>query len=160
MRVRGRKDVHHPQIQIKNATQSDRRSRADASEIFRLSHRGALSYFHTSLFQSLAQLVDSYIPKTMTAGKIQSPVAPEEVYNVVAGATSQDPALVSASAARLKELLDMPGTFDCLSAIAAQRSVSTDIRRQAIIQFKNNALNHWRVRRYGISSLTIQERPS
>ncbi|KAL5527437.1 hypothetical protein ACEPAG_6228 [Sanghuangporus baumii] len=74
-------------------------------------------------------------------------VAPDELYAVVVGAASQDPALVTVSATRLKEMLDMHGTFNCLSAIAAQRDLPLNVRRQAIIQFKNNALGHWRARR-------------
>lgn len=77
-------------------------------------------------------------------------VSPDELYAVVAGAASQDPALVTASATRLKEMLDMHGTFNCLSAIAAQRDVPLDVRRQAIIQFKNHAINQWRSRRFPI----------
>ncbi|EJD01395.1 ARM repeat-containing protein [Fomitiporia mediterranea MF3/22] len=85
-------------------------------------------------------------------------VDPDELYNVVAGAASQDPTLVTSSATRLKEMLDMHGTFDCLTAIAAQRSVPLNIRRQAIIQFKNNALANWRGRRLTSDAQKIQIR--
>ncbi|THH11497.1 hypothetical protein EW145_g638 [Phellinidium pouzarii] len=74
-------------------------------------------------------------------------VVPDELYNVVASATSQDPALVTASASRLKQMLDLHGSFECLNAIACQRSVPLIIRQQSIIQFKNAALVHWRGRR-------------
>lgn len=74
-------------------------------------------------------------------------VSAEELYNVVVGATSQDPRVVSASATRLKEMLDMYGTFAGLSEIFARRDVSLSVRQQSIIQFKNHALSHWRNKR-------------
>ncbi|KAI5123421.1 hypothetical protein M0805_006126 [Coniferiporia weirii] len=74
-------------------------------------------------------------------------VSPEELFHTVSGAASQDPTLVSASASRLKQMLDMPGSFECLSAIACQRSVPLGVRQQSIIQLKNAALNHWKTRR-------------
>ena len=46
-------------------------------------------------------------------------VNPEELYNVICAAASQDPAQIKASADRLKQLLEMMGTFDTLSEIAA-----------------------------------------
>lgn len=78
---------------------------------------------------------------------ITETVSPDEVYNVVAGAASQDPSLLSTSSARLKQMLEIHGTYDCLSAIASQKSVPALVRQQAIIQFKNTALNHWRAKR-------------
>ncbi|KAH8118388.1 ARM repeat-containing protein [Phellopilus nigrolimitatus] len=74
-------------------------------------------------------------------------VVPDELYNVIAGAASQDPAQVSACAARLKQMLDMHSTFDCLNAIATQRNVPLVIRQQSIIQFKNYGLTHWKAKR-------------
>ena len=74
--------------------------------------------------------------------------SPEEVYNVICAAASQDPAQMKASAQRLKELLDMAGTFDYLSEIAATRTLPVPVRQQAIIQLKNSSLNHWKSRKY------------
>lgn len=71
----------------------------------------------------------------------------QELYNVLTGAASQDPALVGPSAERLKTMLDMFGTFDGLSTIADQRDVPLAIRQQSIIQFKNTAVSHWKSRR-------------
>jgi hypothetical protein len=75
-------------------------------------------------------------------------VCPDELYAVITGATSQDYAQVQASSKRLKELLVFVGTFDGLSEIAAQKNLPLQVRQQAIIQFKNNALNHWRSRKF------------
>jgi hypothetical protein len=83
-------------------------------------------------------------------------VSPAELYAVITGATSQDYEQVQTSSTRLKELLDLFGTFDGLSEIAAQRSLPLQVRQQAIIQFKNAALNHWRSRKFVHYWLKIQ----
>lgn len=74
-------------------------------------------------------------------------VSPEELFNVVCGAASQNPAQVQASTTRLKELLDIPGAYDLLHEIAATKTVALQVRQQAIIQFKNAATGHWRSRK-------------
>ena len=75
------------------------------------------------------------------------PVSPDELYNVVCAAASQNPTEVQASTARLKDLLEQPGTYDVLHEIAAQKSPPLQVRQQAMIQFKNAAANHWRSRK-------------
>ena len=75
-------------------------------------------------------------------------VSPEELYNVICAATSQDPAQVKASSDRLREMLEMLGSFDTLSQIAAQRTLPIQIRQQAIIQLKNSSIGHWKSRKY------------
>ncbi|KAL7282456.1 hypothetical protein ACG7TL_003927 [Trametes sanguinea] len=74
-------------------------------------------------------------------------VSPEELYNVVCGAASQNPAQVQASTTRLKELLEIPGAYDILQEIAATKTLPVQVRQQAIIQFKNAATGHWRSRK-------------
>ncbi|KZT19271.1 ARM repeat-containing protein [Neolentinus lepideus HHB14362 ss-1] len=74
-------------------------------------------------------------------------VDPQELYDVICGASSQDPALMERSTFRLKSMLDYFGAYDALHEIAAQKSVPLPVRQQAIIQFKNSALSHWRSRR-------------
>ncbi|KAI0352893.1 ARM repeat-containing protein [Trametes cingulata] len=74
-------------------------------------------------------------------------VSPEELFSVVCGAASQNPAEVQASTTRLKELLDVPGAYDLLQEIAATKTVALPVRQQAIIQFKNAATGHWRSRK-------------
>jgi hypothetical protein len=74
-------------------------------------------------------------------------VSPQELYDVMTAASSQDPAQIQESSKRLKQMLDMFGTFNALHEIAAQRTVPLIIRQQSIIQFKNAALSHWKSRK-------------
>lgn len=74
-------------------------------------------------------------------------VSRDELFNVILGAASQDPAQLQASAKRLKEMQDMFGTFDGLSEIACQRSLPLAVRQQSIIQLKNGISGHWRSRK-------------
>ncbi|KJA30164.1 hypothetical protein HYPSUDRAFT_125792 [Hypholoma sublateritium FD-334 SS-4] len=71
-------------------------------------------------------------------------VSPEELYQVIVGATSQDVKQIQASSQRLKEMLDMFGAYDALQEIATQITLPLSIRQQAIIQFKNVVVHHWR----------------
>ena len=71
----------------------------------------------------------------------------QEVYAAVAGAASQNPKEMSASAARLKNLIDLPGTLDLLQQIAAQKTAPLHIRQLSIIQVKNVVSTLWRSRR-------------
>jgi len=71
----------------------------------------------------------------------------QEVYAVVSGAASQNPKEMSASAARLKDLVAQPGTLDLLQQIAAQGTAPLHIRQLSIIQVKNVVSTHWRSRR-------------
>ncbi|KII94850.1 hypothetical protein PLICRDRAFT_47858 [Plicaturopsis crispa FD-325 SS-3] len=75
-------------------------------------------------------------------------VSPNELYDVVCGTASQDYTVMQKSSERLKQMCDMLGTYDGLHAIAAERTVPLAVRTQSIIQFKNVALSHWRVRKY------------
>lgn len=74
-------------------------------------------------------------------------VSPAELYEVITSACSSDQARVVASGKRLKEMLEMFGTFDALHDIASQRNQPLPIRQQAIIQFKLAALSHWKSRK-------------
>ena len=74
------------------------------------------------------------------------PATLEEVFAIVTGATSQDPAVLKASTDQLKHILERPGTLDFLQEIAAQKAVPAAVRQQSIIQVKNN-LGRWRARR-------------
>ncbi|KAI0776057.1 ARM repeat-containing protein [Trametes elegans] len=80
-------------------------------------------------------------------GPPSATVSPEELFDVVCGAASQNPALVQSSTTRLKELLNVTGAYDILQEIAATKSVALPVRQQAIIQFKNAATGHWRSRK-------------
>lgn len=76
-------------------------------------------------------------------------VDPQEVYNAIVGAASQDPVRIKASTNRLQELYDNYfGTYNTLHEIASQPSVDLVVRQQCIIQFKNKALTYWKSRKY------------
>ncbi|KAF8623412.1 hypothetical protein AX15_006355 [Amanita polypyramis BW_CC] len=83
----------------------------------------------------------------ITTGVAVETVSPQELLQVITNAASQNPQLVQQSSKRFKEMLDMFGTFDALSEIASQKQLSLYIRQQAIIQFKNAALAHWKSRK-------------
>ena len=75
--------------------------------------------------------------KPPMSSKINLPDAsPEEVFQVVCDAASQDPAKIKSSTDRLKQLLDMAGTFEALSAIAGETTLPLPVRQQSIIQLK------------------------
>ncbi|KAJ8523493.1 hypothetical protein ONZ45_g125 [Pleurotus djamor] len=83
---------------------------------------------------------------SLSRSAIQS-VSPEELLDAVSGAASQDPVRVKDCSARLKLFLEVAGTYDLLHEIAIQRQLPLAVRQQAIIQFKNGALGHWRSRK-------------
>ncbi|KAJ2930226.1 hypothetical protein H1R20_g6892, partial [Candolleomyces eurysporus] len=85
--------------------------------------------------------------RPIAAGVQVETVSPAELYEVITGACSQDQARVQASGKRLKEMLEMFGTYSGLHEIASQRNYPLPIRLQAIIQFKLTALNHWKSRK-------------
>jgi hypothetical protein len=71
-------------------------------------------------------------------------VSPAELYDAIVAASSQDFTQVQASSQRLKQLVDTFGAYDTLQEIAARRDINLAVRKQAIIQFKNVVINHWR----------------
>ena len=85
--------------------------------------------------------------RPMAMGVQVETVNPAELYEVITGACSSDQARITASGKRLKEMLEMFGTFDALHNIASQRNQPLPIRQQAIIQFKLAALSHWKSRK-------------
>ena len=93
----------------------------------------------------------------MASGVHVEHVSPTELYNVMAITASQDPSQIRASSARLKQMLDMFGTFDALHEIAAEKTVPLSVRQQAIIQFKNAALSHWRSRKSAVRSFSMSK---
>ncbi len=84
----------------------------------------------------------------MAMGVTVDNVSPQELYQALEGATSQDPRVLHQSDKRLKQMLGLFGAFDALQNIAAERSVPLPVRQQAIIQFKNEALKSWKSRKY------------
>lgn len=87
------------------------------------------------------------MPTPSLNNHIAQNVSPEEVYNVICAAASQNPVEVKASSARLKQLFDMAGIFDALSEISAQTNLPLQVRQQSIIQLKNSSIGHWRSRK-------------
>ncbi|KAF8351332.1 armadillo-type protein [Amanita rubescens] len=85
--------------------------------------------------------------RNIASGVVVETVSPQELFQVITNAASQDPTLVQQSSERLKEMLSMSGTFDALHEIASQKHLSLYVRQQAIIQFKNAALGHWKARK-------------
>jgi len=71
----------------------------------------------------------------------------EELFAIVSAAASQDPNVMLAAGARLKECVKLPGTFNGLHQIASQRSVPLPVRQLAIIQCKNDISTQWRNRK-------------
>ena len=90
------------------------------------------------------------MPGPLAAAPIQN-VAPEELYNVLCGAASQDPSVVISSANRLKDMNGLFGIMDGLSSIASEKSTPLLVRQQSIIQLKNLISHSWRSRRYVIT---------
>ncbi|KAI0320679.1 ARM repeat-containing protein [Amylostereum chailletii] len=70
-----------------------------------------------------------------------------DLYNIVAGAASQDPVVMQAASTRLKEVLKLSGVLSGLQQITTQTSVPLHIRQLAIIQCKNEIPNQWRHRK-------------
>lgn len=86
--------------------------------------------------------------RSHTMGVQMQTVSPAELYDVIVAVSSQDFSQVQASSQRLKQLVDTFGAYDALQEIAARRDIHLAVRKQAIIQFKNVVINHWRSKKY------------
>ncbi|KAL0067569.1 hypothetical protein AAF712_005284 [Marasmius tenuissimus] len=86
-------------------------------------------------------------PSSIAQGVVVQDVSPAELYEVITGASSSDPSQVQECSKRFKEMLQQNGIFDALHQIAAERSVPLHVRKQASIQFKNEALKSWKSRK-------------
>lgn len=85
----------------------------------------------------------------MVGVKPTEPIPEQQIYDAVCKAASQDPFVMRSATERLQSYVDHPGTWERLHAIAAEKgSVPLDVRRMAIIQFKNGALSSWKNKRY------------
>jgi hypothetical protein len=96
--------------------------------------------------QTLSRVIMN-VSRSIATGVTVETVSPQELLQVITNASSQNPLLVQQSSKRLKEMFEMFGTFDALHEIAAQTQMPLHIRQQAIIQFKNAALAHWKSRK-------------
>ncbi|KAL0577074.1 hypothetical protein V5O48_004917 [Marasmius crinis-equi] len=86
-------------------------------------------------------------PSSIAQGVVVQDVSPAELYTVMTGASSSNPQEVQQCSTRFKEMLQQNGIFDALHQIAAERSVPLYVRKQASIQFKNEALRSWKSRK-------------
>jgi hypothetical protein len=75
------------------------------------------------------------------------PVPPEDILDVLKALSSQDPSHLKAAEERLKQFGGQTGTWDTIHRFAADPSLPLDVRKQALIQFKNGALQRWRSRK-------------
>lgn len=91
--------------------------------------------------------MDSTARRSRAIGVVTPVVSPAELYEVIVAACSQNYSQIQASSQRLKQLLEMFGTYDALQDIAARPNIPLPVRQQAIIQFKNTVVYHWRSRK-------------
>ncbi|TFK29370.1 ran binding protein 11 [Coprinopsis marcescibilis] len=90
--------------------------------------------------------MDTRLP-TLNLGPQVEAVAPQELFEVLVAACSHSQQQIDAAGRRLKQMLEMTGTYNELHNIASQRGVPLAVRQQAIIQFKLAALHHWKSRK-------------
>jgi hypothetical protein len=76
------------------------------------------------------------------------PVDPAEILQTITDATSQDPVRLKASEEKMKHYADRPGTWDAAHFIAASPELPLEVRKMALILFKNGCLTRWKNRRY------------
>ena len=86
--------------------------------------------------------------RLQSVGTSVQAVSPEELYQVIVDASSQDVSRIKASSERLQAMLQMFGSYDSLQEIASRTTYPLPIRQQAMIQFKNAVLGYWRSRKY------------
>ncbi len=67
-----------------------------------------------------------------------------DVFDALRDAVSQDPSKAKSSLERLQEVQRMPSALAKMIQIASDKAVPLDIRRMAIIQFKNHGAPNWR----------------
>ena len=91
--------------------------------------------------------MDPTTSRSPAMGVITPEVSSAELYEVIVAACSQNYSQVKASSQRLKQMLEMFGSYDALQYIAARPNTPLPIRQQAIIQFKNVVVQHWRSRK-------------
>jgi hypothetical protein len=75
------------------------------------------------------------------------PAPPNEIFQALQDATSQDPARLQQSAQKLKDLEERLGTWDVIHQVASQTDLPLNLRQMAMLQFKNGAVTRWKSRR-------------
>jgi len=69
-----------------------------------------------------------------------------DIFQALEMASSQDPARAQAGLKSIQDVQKRQGAFAEMLAIASNRAAPLDVRRIAIIHFKNTATNQWRSR--------------
>lgn len=72
------------------------------------------------------------------------PPSLQQVFEVLQNAVSQDPIVAQAAAQQLDTYKGLPGFFQTVQIIAAERTLVLDVRKMAMFHFKNNAPTLWR----------------
>jgi beta-glucosidase/6-phospho-beta-glucosidase/beta-galactosidase len=75
-----------------------------------------------------------------------TPLDPPAVFAALQNATSQNPAQLQAAAKAIEAMHKSADYLQIVQSIALERSVPLDIRKMAILQFKNVATSQWRTR--------------
>jgi hypothetical protein len=75
------------------------------------------------------------------------PVPPGDILNVLQELSSQNPVNFNSAEEKLKEFGERLGTWDTVHQLANDDSLPIDLRKQALIQFKNCAVSRWRSRK-------------
>lgn len=78
----------------------------------------------------------------------QAPPSLEQVFQVLQQATSQDQATLKAAEQIFEGYKLIPGFFETVQIIGADRNLPLHIRQMAIIQFKIAIPNQWRGSKY------------
>jgi Importin-beta N-terminal domain len=75
-----------------------------------------------------------------------TPLDPQAVITALQNATSQSPAQLQAAAKAIKAMHKSADYLQIVQSIALERLVPLDIRKMAILQFKNVATSQWRTK--------------
>jgi len=75
-----------------------------------------------------------------------APLDPPAVFAVLQNATSQNPAQLQAAAKAIEAMHKSADYLQIVQSIALERSVPLNIRKMAILQFKNVAASQWRTK--------------
>lgn len=78
----------------------------------------------------------------------QDPPSLQQVFQVLQQATSQDQATLKAAEQIFESYKTIPGFFETVQIIAADRNLPLHIRQMAIIQFKTVIPTQWRRSQY------------
>jgi len=75
-----------------------------------------------------------------------TPLDPQTVFTALQNATSQNPAELRAAAKAIEAMHKSADYLQIVQSIALERSIPLDMRKMAILQFKNVATAQWRTK--------------